>query len=245
MHGERSLHVGASTDSGFGRTYSEPDPIGGMPMAGIIVTETLDYDRGRQVTAYVPPEPAQAIVFASDGQGVAQWGRLIESAGITSTMMVGAHGLADETQRLHEYSPVFDKERFAAHERFFVQDVRGWTRSRFGTALPADRTAVFGASAGGEFALALGIRHPDVYGSVLSGSPGGGYTPTRELPGLLPRTYLVAGTLEPFFLDNAKRWAVALRDAGAEVVMKERLASHGSALWGAELPQMVAWAFGP
>ena len=59
-------------------------------------------------------------------------------------------------------------QRFAAHEQFFVEDVRRWVRSRFGVALPATRTAVFGASAGGELALALGLRHPDVYGAVLS-----------------------------------------------------------------------------
>jgi hypothetical protein len=50
--------------------------------------------------------------------------------------------------------------------------------------------------------------------------------------------------LEPFFLDNATRWAVALRDAGADVVMSERVASHGEALWRGEFPLMVAWAFG-
>jgi enterochelin esterase-like enzyme len=90
-------------------------------------------------------------------------------------MIVGVHGLTDETLRLQEYSPVFDAERFAAHERFLVEDVGRWTRSRFGVALPAERTAVFGASAGGELALALGLRHPDVYGAIFSGSPGGGY----------------------------------------------------------------------
>jgi hypothetical protein len=58
----------------------------------------------------------------------------------------------------------------------------------------------------------------------------------------LPRTYLVAGTLEPFFLANATRWADALRDAGADVVLSERVASHGTALWRAEFPLMVAWA---
>lgn len=36
-------------------------------------------------------------------------------------------------------------------------DVRAWTRSRFGVDLPAGRTAVFGVSAGGEVALALGL----------------------------------------------------------------------------------------
>ena len=102
---------------------------------------------------------------------------------------------------------------------------------------------MFGASAGGELALALGLRHPEVYGSVLAGSPGAGYQPSGDLPSRLPRTYLVAGTLERFFLDNATRWAVALRDAGAEVVMSERVGSHGSALWRPEFALMVAWAF--
>ncbi len=160
-------------------------------------------------------------------------------------MIVGVHGLADEMARLHEYSPVFDAERFAAHERFFVQDVGRWVRSRFGVALPAERTAVLGVSAGGELALALGLRHPDLYGAVFSGSPGGGYKPPGAMPGSIPRVYLVAGTLEPFFLGNATRWAAALRAAGADVMMSERLASHGDALWRAEFPLMVAWAFGP
>ena len=212
--------------------------------AGALVTETFDYDGGRPVTVYVPPEPPEAVVFAADGQRIARWGGLLEAADVPPTMIVGVHGLADEMPRLHEYSPVFDLERFAAHERFFVDDVGRWVRSRFGFALPAGRTAVYGASAGGELALALGLRHPDVYGAVLSGSPGAGYRPPDPLPGPLPRAYLVAGTQEPFFLDNANRWAAALRDAGADVVLRERDGSHGSALWRAEFPLMVAWAFG-
>ncbi len=39
-------------------------------------------------------------------------------------------------------------------------------------------------------------------------------------------------------------WAEALRDAGAEVVMTERVSSHGDAFWKEECPLMVAWAFG-
>jgi enterochelin esterase-like enzyme len=212
--------------------------------AGELVTETLGYDGGRQVTVYVPPDPPEAVVFTGDGQRISRWGGFLEAADVPSTMIVGVHGLADETLRLHEYSPVFDAERFAAHEKFFVTDVRGWVRSRFGVALPVERTAVFGVSAGGELALALGLRHPGSYGAVFSGSPGAGYKPPRELPGPIPRVYLVAGTREPFFLDNANRWAVALRAAGADVVMSERVASHGTALWRGEFPLMVAWAFG-
>lgn len=209
-----------------------------------LVTETFDYDGGRQVTVYIPPDPPEAIVFAGDGQGISQWGADLEALDLPPTMIVGVHSLADEMARLQEYSPVFDAERFAAHEEFFVEEVGRWARSRFGVALPAECTAVFGCSAGGELALALGLRHPDVYGAIFSGSPGAGYKPTGAMPGSIPRTYLVAGTLEPFFLDNAARWAVALRDAGADVVMTERVAGHGEALWREEFPLMVKWAFG-
>ena len=106
---------------------------------------------------------------------------------------------------------------------------------------------MLGVSAGGELALALGLRHPDVYGAIFCASPGGGYQPTAVMPNMpsrIPRTYLVAGTQEPFFLENATRWAAALRDAGADVVMKERAGAHGGAFWRNEFPLMVAWAFG-
>jgi len=145
--------------------------------------------------------------------------------------------------RLTEYSPSFDEERFAAHERFFVEDVRSWVRSQLGVALPADRTAVCGVSASAELALAMGLRHPEVYGSVFASSPGGGYRPPPVLPSPLPRTYLTAGTAEPFFLENATRWAGALRAGGADVVLTERAGDHGDPFWEAEFPLMVAWAF--
>jgi enterochelin esterase-like enzyme len=183
-------------------------------------------------------------VFAGDGQLISQWGEGVAAAGAPSTMIVGVHRLADETLRLHEYSPGFDPKRFAAHEMFFVEDVREWAQSRFGVELVKARTAVFGVSASGELALALGLRHPDLYGAIFCASPGAGYRPPASMPSSLPRAYLVAGTQEPFFLENATRWANALRDAGAQVVMTEREGTHGGAFWRTELPLMVAWAFG-
>jgi hypothetical protein len=58
-----------------------------------------------------------------------------------------------------------------------------------------------------ELALALGLRHQGVFGAVLCGSPGAGYQPPEVMPSPLPRVYLVAGSQEPFFLENATRWA--------------------------------------
>ncbi len=220
------------------------------PTRGQLITETFEYDGGRQVTAYVPPAPPEAVVFAGDGELITSWGGVLEAANLPPTMIIGAHRSDDETLRIHEYSPgestgafAFDHERFAAHEKFFVKDVRRWAQSRFDVSPVANRTGVFGVSASAELALAMGLRHPDVYGAVLCASPGGGYRPPAVIPSSVPRAYLVAGMQEPFFHQKAARWADALHDAGADVVMTERVGSHGDAFWREEFPLMVAWAF--
>jgi len=107
------------------------------PAAGQLITETLEYDGGRQVTAYVPSACAESVVFAGDGGWhISRLAGVLQAGSARSTMIVGVHGLADDGARLREYSPVFDAERFAAHEKFFVEDVRQWVQSRFGVALP-------------------------------------------------------------------------------------------------------------
>lgn len=217
--------------------------------SGGLVSRTFDYDGGRTVTVYVPPAPPEAVVFAGDGQLIAQWGTDLDAVTGPPTMIVGAHRPDDEHLRLQEYvcngdSDWADPQRFAAHEKFLVEDVRQWVGSHFGVALPAERTAVCGVSASGELSLAMGVRHPDIYGVVFCASPGGGYRPPAVMAGPLPRAYLVAGTREPFFRRNATRWANALHQAGADVMMTERDGSHGDAFWRHEFPLMVAWAFG-
>ncbi len=208
--------------------------------AGQFVTETFAYDGGRQTTVYVPSDPPEAIVFAADGNWHTQ--RLVEALekdDLPPTMLVGVHGLPDDEARLKEYVPIVDAERFAAHETFFVEDVR----ARFGLALPPARTAVWGASLGAELALAVALRHPDVFGAVFAASPGRGYRPPQPMPARLPRAYLVAGTQEPFFLANATRWADALKRVNAGVILTERDGAHGGAFWYAEFPLMLRWFF--
>lgn len=213
-------------------------------LKGELVTESFSYDGGRGVTAYVPPDAPGAVVYAADGgwhtAGLAE---ALEAADARSTMVVGVHGPDDEEGRFKEYVAAFGAERFDAYEEFFVGDVRPWVQSELEVALPAARTAVWGASLGGEFALAMGLRHPDIYGAIFCASPGGGFKPTGDLPSSIPRAYLVGGKQEQWFLDNAITWADALREAGADVVITERDGEHGGAFWREEFPLMVAWAF--
>ena len=68
-------------------------------IAGEFVIETFDYDGGRQVTVYVPPDQPEAIVFAGDSQMISRWGGLLDAADVPSTMIVGVHRAADQPQR--------------------------------------------------------------------------------------------------------------------------------------------------
>ena len=81
--------------------------------AGQFVTETFKYDAGRQVTGYVPPDPATAVVFAGDGGWpISKLGGALEAAKVRSTMVVGVHGMPDDDGRLKEYV-LGDQSRFA------------------------------------------------------------------------------------------------------------------------------------
>jgi enterochelin esterase-like enzyme len=215
-------------------------------LRGALVAETFSFDGGRRVTAYVPPDPPESLVYAADGAWhTERLARALEgSSGASSTMVVGVHGLEDDDGRLHEYVEAFGGERFEAFERFFVEDVRAWVQSELGVGLAVERTAVWGASLGGELALAMGLRHPNTYGVVLCASPGGGFTPASgELASAVPRAYLVGGRQEQWFLDNASRWADAFSATGVDVVIEKRDGEHGGAFWYDEFPLMVSWAF--
>jgi hypothetical protein len=84
------------------------------------VTGMFSYDGGRQVTVYVPPDPPEAIIFASDGQRISKWGRMLKKADVPSTMIVGAHGLTDEMRSAH--ADVVMYERDESHGGAFWQE---------------------------------------------------------------------------------------------------------------------------
>lgn len=50
------------------------EPACANPVAGEIVTQSFEYDDGRQVSVYLPPASPKAVVFCGDGQLLSQWG---------------------------------------------------------------------------------------------------------------------------------------------------------------------------
>jgi hypothetical protein len=84
---------------------------------------------------------------------------------------------------------------------------------------------------------AVGVSQSVVLPSV-DGHEHGGCPRNAHAGSARAHTLLCWRTQELFFLENARRWADALRDA--DVVMNERARSHGGAFWREEFPLMVA-----
>ena len=227
------------------------------------VIDSTALDEARDLTVYLPPghDPTQQypVVYAADGDLVSGFATILDpqvvDGSVPAVVVVGVHpakyagttAFYDRAQdlRAQEYLMGENPERFQAHERFFVYEVSDWAEQTLGASNHREERAVFGFSNGGGFAVSMGVRHPEHYGTVLAfslamGSEGWG-TPKWSAD-IAPRHYLVAGTLESF-QDTTARWAAKLTRIGVEHVHRERVCGHDFVLWEEEFPGAVAWAF--
>ena len=213
------------------------------PIAGAFVSETFDYDGGRQVTVYVPPDPPEAVVFAGDGQRISRWGVLLEAADVPATMIVGVHGLADEMPRLHEYSPIFDAARFAAHERFFVEDVGRWARLGSEWRCPRTHRGVRCTRRAASSRSPLGSVIPTFTGWSSPALPARG---TGRLATCRVRSRACASSPARWSRSSLLTRPVGRRAPrrrrGRRAARTSRLARQRTVAGG--VPRMVAWAFG-
>ncbi len=246
-----SLQVAHVTGSGapaMGPACARQEPgvsiMDDQPAAGQLVTETFDYDGGRMVTAYIPPAPPEAVVFAGDGQLISQWSVDLEAADVPSTMIVGAHRLDDEMARLHEYSPGFDADRFAAHETFFVDEVRPWAESRLAWRSPPSAQPCSAsqrvASSRSRSGFGTRISTERLQRVTRWGVPTARHNAevdSARIPGSWHTGAVFPRERDPLGGRIAR--------CGGDVVMTERVGSHGDSFWRKEFPLMVAWAFGP
>ena len=231
-----------------------PAPAVADKLVGELQTVELDsaaLGERRRIHVYLPPghdrRNGPGVLYATDGRVSAELieplvlgGRIppIASVGVTFGEDAGAD------RRAQEYLPGFHPERFEAHRRFFVEEVPAWAEAELGVAASRERRGVFGVSNGAAFAAAMGVRHPERFGTVIAFSLGITGAAPAWTPGQAPHHYLCAGSLEEGFERATRRWAEVVRAAGAKVVYRTWVSGHDPVLWDGELPKALEWAYG-
>ena len=216
-------------------------PARARKLRGNIRADTLfspSLNEHREVITYVPPASATNgkydIVYMPDGGLVKQLALLIDTMIVTGKMkpvaLVGVR--ASPQMRSHEYVFGFnnDTTRFIAHEQFFIRDVMAWAEKTLPVATDRDHRFIWGASNGGAFAVAMGLRHPELFSRVFASSPVFELVPASAEANL-PRFYLAAGTFEGTSRDRALGLTRALADRNALAEFTELVGGHDEVLW--------------
>lgn len=121
-------------------------------------------------------------------------------------------------------------ERFQEYERFFVQTVIPRIEGEFGRPLDRTKRAIAGASNSADWAAAMALRHPDLFGTALVMSPAmGAYSKVAAKPS--SRFRVTAGVLEPAIAQSARCLSGAIADAGGIASLGLNPAGHSPAMW--------------
>lgn len=240
-----------------------PAPDSARTLSGRLMEDTISsrhLSAPRAVTVYAPPSPQgappEAVIYVGDGQVVRGLAPILDTM-ITSgraprVLLVGMHSADDrgtgpgEDGRTLEYlSGIDDSTRFLSHERFLLDEVMPWARTRFGAPSAPDKVGVLGFSNSAAFALDMGIRHPELVGRVLAFSPAGRQARLDRAPAEpLPRFYLLGGLYEHHLLAKARAWGEVFERLSIPHQVVEVAAGHDPAQWDTSFPDAVLWAFG-
>lgn len=213
----------------------------------------------RNVWVYLPPnhDPKKSyrVVYLADGASVPGLARVLEPAilagSVSPVILIGAEpGISSGPEandisrntRAQEYLPDVNPARFKAHETFFVEELRTWAQSQFGASTKREDRVVNGFSNGGQFALQMALRHPEIYAHAVPISTAGKtFTLTRSSLGVVPADFfLVAGTLEPY-IKQSRHFSSELQSAGARVKGNEWVSGHDVQVWIEILPAALEW----
>lgn len=101
---------------------------------------------------------------------------------------------------------------------------------------------MFRFSSQGALAVAIAIRHPERYGTMIALSLGEGKegcgTPERAVD--THRHFLMAGEVEPF-RGTTSRWTARLARIGVEHLHRERMGGDDPGMWEEGFLSAVAW----
>ncbi|WP_374600317.1 alpha/beta hydrolase [Niveibacterium sp.] len=217
-----------------------------VPERGAIEAFTLEsrhLSQSRQVNVWLPPGHSASqrypVVYIADG--AAEFGNellaAMQAGRLPAMVVVGIE--ADQAARFAEYVDFPKREgipsdpaRFAAHERFFVDEVLPWAESKFGAANEPGSRSVAGFSNGADWAAAMALRHPDLFGRAIVMSP------IMVVEYAIPdapstRFELSGGALEPPFALATACFAQRLHAKGGTVKLRWWPHTHAPEQWRA------------
>jgi len=192
-------------------------------------------------------EPSDIVIYCSDGQNAGAFAHQFFNAfGADCIWFVGVD--CSPEHRNAEYVIGRDNFSFEKHESFFVNTVVDWATQVIGIRHSRNRSAVFGYSCGGAFAASIGIRHPDVYGTIfafsIAGRPITNFEAHPELDLSAVAFYFRAGSREPkgmhSYMNRLEKW---LCSANVQVNSRALSGGHEFALWSTALNESIPLAY--
>ena len=201
----------------------------------------------REIVSYIPPGPTPKkpfdVVYVADGAMVREFAPLLDTlivdGHLPPTVLVGVRatrevpGDPNSHLRAREYVYGFDSDsaRFLAHETFFMDDVAIWAEKALHVSAQRGARTIWGASNGGAFAIAMGLRHPDRFAHVIASAPVYAQIPPAKDGAPLPTFYLTAGTLEQTTRARTVVLSDALKKIGARTRVEVTGGGHDELVW--------------
>jgi enterochelin esterase-like enzyme len=265
-YGFMSLSAPPGTRVTFDTWYgpkSPRKPTTAQTLQGKLVQRTLhsaSLGEDRNLTIYLPPNAHTRDLpafFMGDGQGCEAFAKVLEPlilagrvrpcaiVGVFSAEYKGKPGAYDPKLDFRglEYLHIEAPDRFGRHMTFFTQEVLDHVAKEFGISKRRNDLALFGFSNGGAFAAAVGVLHPEIFGTVMPFSPGLP-PPDKKPAGKLPAFYFSAGKLESFSrattaaYEQAKGW-------GVNTTLDLYLAGHDPEQWHMAFANLAPKVFPP
>ena len=258
-----TIDVFVQPEGAIAGAYRGPDapprPTIADTLQGQIVNVTLksDYlDAPRSLTIYLPPgyDPSKKypVLYEADGVIRREEAKFVEpmilNGQLPPMIVVGIWpGITaqDLLRRSEEYlfgwpngAPFFLK-----HESFMLKEVLPYMESKYGASSDPAQRIVTGFSSGSAWAASMGVRHPDVFRTVIAQSIGWpGAEKGADAPSAT-RFFLSAGTLEPVFYKETISFADVARASGHEVKLETTVSGHTETIWRPTLLDGLKWAF--
>jgi predicted esterase len=208
----------------------------------------------RRVSVYLPPgwplKRHRRAIYMADGGYLDRLApvvdTLITQGKLPPFALIGVHAAPAAGDTARHDSEAREREYALldpAHETFFVWEVPRWAEARFGLDSSRSSRAIWGVSNGAFFAIAMGLRHPERFGSVIAFSPAvrgpGAERITRGTHP--PRFFILSGYLEPPFEGIAEEWLGWFATAAIEHHAARYVAGHDVTVWEQVFGDAAAW----